>query len=180
MKTNPKDSTQKIGTGSNSTLQGEVGMQHLKCYKCKEKGHTAKDCLNVNKKPATWVTETEQDQEPKDDDYPWMRTVSACSEVEVLPVRGPTYKVNIFVDILKTRVLLGHGAQVSLSAESCFLRFVKSKGVHKTRNLKLDRQHVRANGTDLGVAALVKLMVSIEVTNKTLHCVGLQKATLEW
>jgi len=50
VKINAKDSTQKkSGTGRSSVFQGKSSMQHLKCYKCKEKGHMAKDCPEVTK-----------------------------------------------------------------------------------------------------------------------------------
>ena len=77
----------------------------------------AKDCPEATKKPGARVIKCEADQEPDDEDYPWMRTVSVSSGAEVeevLPTRGSTYKVDVVVDGIKTRALLDHGAQVSI------------------------------------------------------------------
>ena len=43
-------------------------------------------------------------------------TIGTGSEIEVVevPTRGPTYKVDIIVDSVKTRELLDHGAKVSI------------------------------------------------------------------
>ena len=73
----------------------------------------AKDCPEVTKKPGARVIKRGADQETDNGDDPWMRTVRAGSEAEViemLPTRGPTYKVDVAVDSLKTRALLDHGA----------------------------------------------------------------------
>ena len=44
-----------------------------------------------------------------------------------------------------------------------------TKKQYQTRNLELDRQPIGANGTELGVMALVKLRMSVEGTDKTLQ-----------
>ena len=75
-----KDSTQKKSNTGRNMFQGEVSMQHFKFYRCKGKGHMAKDCPE---KPGANVIEVEQDQKSDDKDDPWMRTVGVGSEVEV-------------------------------------------------------------------------------------------------
>ena len=71
----------------------------------------------ASQKPGANVVQSEpipEDSEEYTD--PWLRTVSNGSEIEVdeVSIRGPTYKAEITVDKVKTRVLLDHGAQVSI------------------------------------------------------------------
>jgi len=47
---------------------------------------------------------------------------------EALPTRGPTYKVDVVVDCVKTRALLDHEPKCLLSIGNYFLRSVKPKG----------------------------------------------------
>ena len=176
--TTSKDSTHRKSGTVKTTLQSEASMQHTKCYKCKLKGHMAKDCPEVTQKAGANVIESELTQElSKESVDPWMRTVSAGtgSEIEVaeVPTRGPTYKVDIIVDSVKTRALLDHGAQVSIVRRELLPKVREAQGwtkeQYQTRNLKLDRQPIGANGTELGVVALVKLKVSVEGTDRTLQ-----------
>ena len=172
---NFKDSNQRRSGTGKATLPGEASMQHIKCFKCKLKGHMAKDCPGVSQKPGANVIESEPipgvSEEHTD---PWLRTVSNGSEIEVdeVPIRGPTYKAEITVDNVKTRALLDHGAQVSIVRRELLPNVRETQGwtkeQYQTRNLKLSRQPVAANGTELGVVALVKLKVTVEGTDKTL------------
>ena len=41
---NSKDSNQRKSTTRKCTLLGKTSMQHVKCFRCKGKGHMAKDC----------------------------------------------------------------------------------------------------------------------------------------
>ena len=69
----------------------------------------AKDRLEVTQKPGANVIEPESIWEVSEEQIdPWMRTVGAGTgiEVEKVPTRGPTYKVDIVVDGIKTRALL--------------------------------------------------------------------------
>ena len=136
----------------------------------------AKDCPEETKKPGARVIKREADQEPDDGDDPWMRPVRAGSKaeaIEMLPTRGPTYKVDVVVDSLKTRALLDHGAQVSIVRRELLPKIREAQGwtqeQYQTRNLMLDRQPIGANGTELGVVALVTLKVSVEGADKTLQ-----------
>jgi len=52
-----KDHSQKNSIRRKSTFQGAEGMQHIKCYKCKAKGHMAKECPEVTSKAVTKVIE---------------------------------------------------------------------------------------------------------------------------
>ena len=65
---------------------------------------------------------------------------------------------HVMVDSVKTRALLDHGAQVSIVCRELLPKVREAQGWTKeqcqTRDLKLDRQPVGANGTELGVIAV--------------------------
>ena len=46
-----KDSSQRKSGTWKSALPGKATMQHIKCFKCKVKGHMAKNCPEVSQKP---------------------------------------------------------------------------------------------------------------------------------
>ena len=48
---NFKDSNQRRSGTGKATLPGEASMQHIKCFKCKLKGHMAKHCPGVSQRP---------------------------------------------------------------------------------------------------------------------------------
>ena len=173
---NLKDSNQRRNGTGKATLPFEASMQHIKCFKCKLKGHMAKDCPGVSQRPGANVIESEPIPEVSEEHTdPWLRTVSNGSEIEVdeVPIRGPTYKAEVTVDNVKTRALLDHGPQVSIVRRELLPNVRETQGwtkeQYQTRNLKLSRQPVAANGTELGVVALVKLKVTVEGTDKTLQ-----------
>ena len=168
------DPNQKRNTTGKSTLQGEASMQQIKCYRCKAKGHIAKNCPEASQKPGANVIESEPTQEVSEEHAdPWLRTMSASGQADEVPTRGPTYKAEITVDNVKTRALLDHGAQVSIVCRELLPKVRETHGwtkeQYQVRNLKLDRQPIGANGTELGAVALVRLQVSVEGTDKTLQ-----------
>ena len=149
-------------------------MQQIKCYRCKAKGHIAKNCPEASQKPGANVIESEPTQEVTEEHAdPWLRTMSASGQADEVPTRGPTYKADITVDNVKTRALLDHGAQVSIVRRELLPKVWETHGwtkeQYQVRNLKLDRQPIGANGTELGAVALVRLEVAVEGTDKTLQ-----------
>ena len=60
----------------------------------------------------------------------WLRTIVAEPDIKILALqvamKGPTYKVDIVVDGIRTRALLDSGAQVSL-AQQQLLSHTKQK-----------------------------------------------------
>ena len=170
---NAKDPNQKKSTSGKSTQQGEASMQQIKCYRCKAKGHIAKNCPEAPQKPGANVIESEPTQEVSEEySDPWLRTMSASGQVDEVPTRVPTYKAEIIVDSVRTRALLDHGAQVSIVRRELLPKVRETHGwtkeQYQARNLKLDRQPIGANGAELGAVALVRLEVSVEGTDKTL------------
>ena len=80
-----------------------------------------------------------------------------------LPVRGLTYKTEVFVNGVKIRVLLDHGAQVSLVHKELLPKIREKNGwtleqCHD-RNCKLEGQPTGAGGYELGATAVVRLHV---------------------
>ena len=166
-------------------------MRPTKCFNCHKKGHLAKDCTEPRTKKSQ-STRRIATQPPNDASAPdlWLCTVTA--ESEQLPVegstaaRGPTYKVDIVVDGVKTRALLDHGAQVSLARRQ-LLPVIKERN-HWTqeqcqdRSLKMERQPQGAGGRDLGAEGMVALQVTIENTkvSQTVPCYILDSAKPIW
>ena len=99
-----------------------------------------------------------------------MRTVTTSKETNegTVNARGPSYKVNIVVEGVKTRGFLDHGAQISLIHKE-LLPAIKEKQnwtqteCHK-RNLKMGQQPVGATGAPLGVISLVRVQVVVDET----------------
>ena len=101
-----------------------------------------------------------------------MRTVTAKAKQQLedttVAARGPTYKVDIVVDGIKTRALLDHGAQVSLARKQ-LLPVIKERNNWsveqcQARNLTLEGQPQGAGGHDLGAEGMVALQLTVEST----------------
>ena len=151
----------------------------------------AKDCTEprVNKSQSTRRIAAQSLNDTSAPDL-WLRTVTA--ECDQLPekrstaARGPTYKVDIMVDGVKTRALLDHGAQVSLARRQ-LLPVIKERN-HWTkeqcqdRNLKMEGQPQGAGGLDLGAEGMVALQVTIENTkvSQTVPCYILDSTKPIW
>ena len=112
--------TSSSNTNSHDQQQREMSLKTVKCYNCHKKGHLAKDCptprgqrTSSTRRIATGSGDTTEQQDL------WLRTVTAKTDQQLkettVAARGPTYKVDIVVDGVRTRALLDHGAQVSLA-----------------------------------------------------------------
>ena len=103
-------------TQNSTSTQGtaEATLRHAKCFNYSQKVHLAKDCTAPKKKNSTHrITDDCQEE--------WICSVASkdhtldnVTDSTKVPRRGPTYKVKVNVEGVQTRVLLDHGAQVSL------------------------------------------------------------------
>ena len=137
------------------------------------------------RQPSDNTVEQQPDDVEKLD--PWMRTVTATKESNqgAANTRGPSYKINVVVEGVKTRGFLDHGAQISLIRKE-LLPAIKDKHswtqaeCHE-RDLKMGQQPIGATGAQLGAISLVSLQVMVDETGvtKEVPCFVLQ-ANLEW
>ena len=146
-----------------------MSMRGVKCFNCRKKGHLVTNCPKPPRKndkftESTRRIESGKEIETVESPNPWILAVTTEEEAcqlkladKTLPRRGPTYKVVVEVDGIKTKALLDHGAQVSLLRQE-LLPMIRQKcgwtmEQYQLRNLELDRQPVGASRETLGVMA---------------------------
>ena len=167
------NNTSSSNTNSHDQQQREMSLKNVKCYNCHKKGHLAKDCpitrgqrTSSTRRIGTVSGDTTEQQDL------WLRTVTAKTEQQLkettVAARGPTYKVDIVVDGVRTQALLDHGAQVSLARKQ-LLPVIKERNEWsveqcQARNLTLAGQPQGAGGHDLGAEGIVALQLTAEGT----------------
>ena len=191
-----QDKNSSNSTPTKPKNQVEMFMKGVKCFKCQKTGHIARNCTESKTKSSLRVDvdspETEEESESRvdQDDEMWMRTILSESDTQAVALqvalKGPTYKVDIVVDGIKTRALLDSGAQVSLARQQ-LLPHIKQKSNWsieqcRERNFKLDGQPLGAGGESLGAKGIVALQVTIEGTNvsKCVPCYILDSSKPIW
>ena len=189
---NSTNTTGRSGNSATNPQQGaEMSIKAVKCYNCHKKGHLAKDCAEPKPKKIQFtrrIASESSNNTPAPD--PWLRTVTAESGPPPgkasTAARGPTYKVDITVDGVKTRALLDHGAQVSLARRQ-LLPVIKEENNWtveqcQNRNLKMEGQPQGAGGHNLGTEGMVALQVTIENTGvaQRVPCYVLDSAKPIW
>ena len=100
-------------TGSLNPSTGtsdEMSLKSIKCFNCKRKSHFAKMCPESKKKDIARKIKTSEESGGNHNESLWLRTVMVRRS-GTAAMRGPTYKVPIEVNEIKTRALLNHGAQ---------------------------------------------------------------------
>ena len=111
------------------------------------------------------AVEQQQDDVEKLD--PWMRTITARKENNegTANTEGPSFKVNVVVEGVKTRGFLDHGAQVSFMRKELLPAIKEKQGwTHVEcyeRDIKMGQQPVGTTGAPLGVISLVSLEVTV-------------------
>ena len=164
-----KSSTVNKPTPSKSSFKPELDLQTVKCYRCSEVGHLARDCQKPKKRGMNRIVISQKDGElldpwfysSQETDPPWMRTLTAPKKCGM---RGPSYNIDVFVDNVKVRALLDHGAQVSLVRGELLPKIQERN--HWTleechvRNCELEGQPTGAGGQTLGATAAVMLKVT--------------------
>ena len=181
-------------TGRRSTISssatGEMSSREVKCFNCHKKGHIAKHCPNFGTPPRTPVRamstatvsangtaeKEESEKVPNEQMWKWTRILSTVDSKDqnlssTFPIVGPTYKVDVTVDGIKTRALLDHGSQVTIVRQQ-LLPMVKEKqewsmDTCQTKVVPLKSQPVGATGQELGAVGIAMLNILIETTGKT-------------
>ena len=170
-----------VRTDGKLNSKPEMGLQSVKCFKCSNLGHIAKDCPGKRQNQPTrrivLSEETDGSQDPwllmlsteamhkhqPDTVEPCLCTVTMSSD-KPLAIKGPTYKAEVNVDGVSVRALLDHGAQVSLVRKELLPKIWEKNGwtldqCHD-RNCKLEGQPTGAGGHKLGATAVVRLHIT--------------------
>ena len=107
---------EQAGTkGQDSRGSSEMSLKNVKCFKCNRKGHMAKTCPSSETDGcASRVITTDSVPDPDEDLWSHALTSVDVSHLPQTSVTGPTYKVDVVVEGLKTMALLDNGSQVSL------------------------------------------------------------------
>ena len=155
----------------------EATLKNVKCFKCHRKGHTAAKCpKSLSSGQSTRrITTTDEDETEE----MWVRvgvvTTDKEAIVDGLPdvsITGPTYKVDVTVEGLKTRALIDNGSQVSLVRSEMLLRLKElnnwTREDCQKRTHQMVSQPVGAGGQALGARKVVVISVMIDATGKSL------------
>ena len=88
-----------------SQTKGELEMSSVKCYKCLQLGHIAKDCPKRKTSGSTRLIATAIDNSGNKGSDPWIRTLLGGSKEvnnQGSKWRGPVYKVNVEIEDVRT------------------------------------------------------------------------------
>lgn len=151
----------------------EMQLKNIKCFKCQQKGHVAKDCSQAGNSTRVIVA----DKEAVSDANCWVRvgvlTAEPDSEQTAVSITGPTYKLDVVVEGLKSRTLVDNGSQISLVRTEMLpkLKEINSWSMEECKNKtsKVVSQPLGAGGTELGAKKIVLISVTLEATGKSLH-----------
>jgi len=119
---------------------------------------------------------------------PWMRILTVHSEEKMdqkagAKLSGPTFKVNIMVEGVKTRALLDNGSQVTLVRVELFPKIKGWKPEQQSeQDSNLTIQPIGACGKELGATSVVNLCTTMEQTGQELviPCFVLQSSKPIW
>ena len=176
-KVESKEKTQAVSSKKKvehkPNIDAEMRMKNLKCYKCQKEGHIARLC--PESRMISLEDGTSLPSEKSADAIPWIRvlTVSGTTskyEDNGAKLSGPTYKIDIEVEGVKTQALLDSGSQVTLVRAELLTLVEQRKGWTtdkcKKRDCELKTQPVGVSGTELGAKAVVSLHTTVEQTGQ--------------
>ena len=97
----------------------EATLKNMKCFRCHQKGHVAAKCPNsqASSESTRRITTTAGDETEEMWIHVGIVTTDKETIAKELPnvdITGPTHKVDVTVEGLKTRALIDNGSQVSL------------------------------------------------------------------
>ena len=157
----------------NLSTSAEMQLKNFKCFKCHKKGHLAKDCPETGNTTRAIVTE----KEAVSDEECWIRvgvlTAESGLAQAAISNTGPTYKVDVNVEGLKSRALVDNGSQISLVRTEMLPKLKELNGWSmedcKRKTSKIVSQPLGAGGSELGAKKVVVISVTLDATGKSLH-----------
>ena len=156
----------------------EATLKNVKCFKCHRKGHIAAKCPKSLSSGQSTRRITTTDGDETEEMWVHVGVVITDKEtiVDGLPnvsITGPTYKVDVTVEGLKTRALIDNGSQVSLVRTEMLPRLKELNNWTmeecKKRTHQMASQPVGAGGQALGARKIVVISVMIDATGKSLR-----------
>ena len=119
----PPKAVKDKNRGTNTRGNPELELRNVKCFGCHKKGHVVSECPDKKNRDSSRVIQADQDiptitTETVAPD-PWIRVLTATKEDnvaddKVIKLVGPTFKVDVEVEGVKTRALVDNGSQVTL------------------------------------------------------------------
>lgn len=172
-----KDTSRQPSTGGNA----ELGMKSVKCFGCHRRGHVVSECPDKkNKESAQMIHAEGATHLPNTEEAitdPWIRILTASKETDTeddhsAKLVGPTFKVDVEVEGVKTRALVDNGSQVTLVRGELLPRVREHNGwtlgqCHQ-KNLLIKAQPIGASGQELGATSIVAIGTMLEQTKQKL------------
>jgi len=168
----------------------ELELKTVKCYKYHKDGHMAKSCPNAqttklgNKMIGLESTEPEEESTVQE---AWMRIMTVLGEDLAqnagAKLSGPTFKVNVEVEGVKTRTLLDNGSQVTLVRAELLPKIAGwIPNQRQEQDSSVMTQPIGASGQQLGATAVVTLRTVMEQTGQELRilCFVLESVKPIW
>ena len=177
----PPKAVKDKNRGTNTRGNPELELRNVKCFGCHKKGHVVSECPDKKNRDSSRVIQADQDiptitTETVTPD-PWIRVLTATKEDnvaddKVIKLVGPTFKVDVEVEGVKTRALVDNGSQVTLVRGELLPKIREHNGwtlgqCHQ-KNRPMETQPIGASGQDLGASSVVAIETRIEQTGRKL------------